>query len=215
VIVTDNEGGNYTGKGGGGWNGVFTLPRKYGLGELNQLTIVPAGNTDSLRGKEITIDTLPLTLKAGKEQVLKGINGNSMEISAQIDPGNSSLVELNVLRSPDAAEYTSIRFVKDGEPYNRQGAQRWTLSIDTSHGWQKAGIRHKLPSRTEFLQFNNEPLSLRIFLDVSIVEVFVNDKAHQAERTYPWLPQSTGVSIRSTGNGKLQKLQAWPMATIY
>ncbi len=116
---------------------------------------------------------------------------------------------------PDGAEYTSIRFIRDGEPYNRQGGQRWTLSIDTSHGWQKAGIRHKLPSRTEFLQFNNEPFNLRIFLDVSIVEVFVSDKAHQAERTYPQLPQSTGVSIRSTGNGKLQKLQAWPMATIY
>lgn len=215
VIVTDNKSGNYTGKGGGGWNGIFTLPRKYGLGEFDQLTIVPAGNTDSLRGKEIILDTLPLTLKAGKEQTLKGINGNSLEIAAQIDPGSSSLVELNVLRSPDAVEYTSIRLIRDGERYNRHGAQRWTLSIDASHGWQKIGIAHKLPSRTEFLRFNNKPFSLRIFIDVSIVEVFVNGKAHQAERTYPWLPESTGVSIRSTDNGKLQKLKAWPMATIY
>lgn len=215
VVVTDNKGGNYMGKGGGGWNGIFTLPRKYGLGESEQLTIVPAGNTDSLRGKEMTVDSLPVTLKAGKEQVLKGINGNSMEIAAQIDPGSSSLVELNVLRSPDAAEYTTIRLIRDGERYNRQGAERWTLSIDTSHGWQKIGIAHKLPSRTEFLRFNNEPLRLRIFLDVSIIEVFVNDKAHLAERSYPWLPESTGVSIRSTGGGKLQKLQAWSMATIY
>ncbi|NQU42581.1 glycoside hydrolase family 32 protein [bacterium] len=215
VIVTDVKGGNYTGKGGGGWNGIFTLPRCCGLGEFDQLTITPAGNTDSLRGEKTTIGGLPLTLRTGEEEVLKGINGNALEISAEIDLGNSSLIEMNVLRSPDAREYTSIRLVRDGERYNRHGGQRWTLSIDTSHGWQKVGIGHKLPSRTEFLRFNDEPFRLRVFLDVSIIEVFVNDKAHLAERSYPMLPNSTGVSIRSDSGGRLEQLQAWPMGTIY
>jgi len=217
VIVVSNQSGGYTGQGAGNWNGLFTLPRIYGLGESGQLTITPAGNTHALRGKEMTPgDPLPSALAPGKEVVLDGIGGNALEIIAEIDPGRSSLIELNVLRSPDAQEYTSIRLYRDGEPYNRHGGQRWSLSIDTARGSTSPGISHRVPSTTEFLRFNNEPLRLRVFVDVSIIEVFANAKAHLAERSYPVLPESSGVSIRSTGGGaKLQKLRAWPMGTIH
>jgi len=122
VTVVSNQGGGYTGKGGGNWNGVFTLPRTYGLGEFDQLTITRAGNTDSLRGAEVTPgNPLPLSLAPGGEVVFDGIGGNALEIIAEIDPGHSSLIELNVLLSPDAKEATAIRLYRDGKHRHEYG----------------------------------------------------------------------------------------------
>lgn len=216
VMVIGQHSGDRKGSGGGGWNGVFSIARRYGLGEFDQLTITPAGDTDSLRGEKASLEGLPLKLVPCKDHVLRSIDGNVMEILASIDPGTSSLIELNVLRSPNAAEYTSICLHRAGEIYNRHGGQRWTLSIDDSHSSSLAGVGHKPPKTTEFLRFNDEPLRLRVFLDVSIVEVFANDKAHLGLRTYPSLPKSTGVSIRSTGGGaRLDSLTSYQMRGIW
>ncbi len=201
VIVVSYEGG------------AFTLPRTYGLDEKGLLSIEPAGDTDSLRGEEMTTSrTLPLRLPPGEEVVLGEINGNAVELMVEIDPGGSSIVELNVLRSPDAKEFTTIRLSRGGILYNPPGGQ-WSLNIDTAYSSRNAQIAHKF---TEFLHSDSEPFRIRVFIDRSLVEVFVNDAAHQAQRTYPMLPESTGVSIRSTGSGAvLKSVQAWEMGAAY
>ena len=141
--------------------------------------------------------------------------GKLLAVSVK-DGSTQQMIDLESQPVWDAKEYTSIRLYRDGEPYNRHGGQRWTLSIDTAHGSTSPGVSHRVPSTTEFLRFDNEPLSLRVFVDVSIIEAFANGKAHLAERSYPISPESTGVSIRSTGGGaKLKELQVWPMGTTY
>ncbi len=62
----------------------------------------------------------------------------------------------------------------------------------------------------------DEPLKLRVFVDRSIVEVFVNGKQCVAMRVYPDGDDSTGVSIRSVGSdAELVSLDAWQMDNIY
>ena len=94
-----------------GWNQIMSLPRHLTLISRDELGIEPAGDIESLRynAKHIGSTYLP----ANKELVLKGITGNAMEIVAEIDPKNSQMVELNVLRSPDKEEYTRIIFFKE------------------------------------------------------------------------------------------------------
>jgi hypothetical protein len=61
-----------------------------------------------------------------------------------------------------------------------------------------------------------EPFRLRIFIDCSIVEVFVNGRQCLAVRVYPSRPDSLGVSLRSQGqDAELKSLDAWQMASIY
>jgi beta-fructofuranosidase len=55
-----------------------------------------------------------------------------------------------------------------------------------------------------------------VFIDKSVVEVFVNGKQCVAMRVYPGSEDSTGVSLRSQGkDSQLKALDAWQMEDIY
>ena len=62
----------------------------------------------------------------------------------------------------------------------------------------------------------DETLKLRVFIDKSVVEVFVNGKQCVAMRVYPDREDSVGVSLRSQGqDSALRSLDAWQMENIY
>ena len=62
----------------------------------------------------------------------------------------------------------------------------------------------------------NEPLELRVFVDKSVVEVFVNGRQCVAVRVYPGREDSLGVSLRAQGqDAQLESLDAWQMKSVY
>jgi beta-fructofuranosidase len=61
-----------------------------------------------------------------------------------------------------------------------------------------------------------EPVKLRIFIDRSVMEVFVNSRQCIAVRVYPGRKDSTSVSIRAQGGpAEVIKIDAWELKTIY
>jgi beta-fructofuranosidase len=57
---------------------------------------------------------------------------------------------------------------------------------------------------------------LRVFIDRSVVEVFVNEQVYLAMRVYPKRKDSLGVSLRSQGqDAVLKKFDAWQMQSIW
>ena len=63
---------------------------------------------------------------------------------------------------------------------------------------------------------DNETLKLRVFIDKSVVEVFVNGKQALAVRVYPSRDDSTGISLRAQAqDAELISLDAWQMKSIY
>jgi len=198
----------------GNWNEVFTLPRRLSLGEYGIVHTEPAGDFASLRYglKEMADQSVP----RGHDTWLDGICGKSLELDAVLHPGGSAVVEFNVLCSPDGEEYTTVRLTRGGEPYNRHGGERWSVSIDTYRSTTNPGVGLPFPARSEFLRFNNEPFRIRLFVDMSIVEVFVNEQAALVERTYPEKADSTGVRLWASGDGAvLQRLSAWQMKSMW
>ena len=62
----------------------------------------------------------------------------------------------------------------------------------------------------------DEPLKLHVFIDRSIVEVFINGRQCVTARVYPDRSDSIGVSLRAQGkDAKLRSLDAWQMKSIY
>ena len=209
-----------------GWNHIMTLPRKLTLISKDEVGQEPAGDIASLRYNAKHIETI--TLPANKEIVLKGISGNAMEIYAEIDPKNAQLIEMNVLRSPNKEEYTRIIFYKEkgfakGLEY-KSGSQtalmpadlvslvtgekpvprvpNTTFSLITiESSWSSAlpDARLRPPETAPFFLPPGETVKLRIFIDKSVVEVFVNGKQCVAMRVYPGRDDSMGVSIRAQG----------------
>ena len=208
-----------------GWNQIMTLPRRLTVlpkGGIDPLGIEPAGDIESLRYNHQHVGTM--NLPANEEVVLKNIKGNAMEIIAEIDPKKAPMVEMNVLRSPGSQETTRIMFFKNrGYRHREYGrtneySKKYSslITIDSSYSSILPDVKSRAPETAPVFIDKNEPLKLRVFIDRSVVEVFVNGKQCVAMRVYPGLADSVGVSLRSQGkDAELKSLDAWQMKNIY
>ena len=220
-----------------GWNQIMSLPRRLTLESGEELRMEPTGDVESLRydHRQVGETMLP----ANEDVVLKGIEGNAMELELEIDPMDASMVELNVLSSANREEYTRVAFYKDrGFRVQRRhgpGARlhgggtvagisqarpvqirESLLTLDTSYSSALPGALSRAPETAPLLLEEGETLRLRIFVDRSIVEVFANGKQCVAARVYPGREDSAGVSLRAQGSSALlRSLSAWQMRNIY
>jgi beta-fructofuranosidase len=208
-----------------GWNQIMTLPRRLTVlpkGEIDPLGIEPAGDIESLRYDHLHVGSM--NLPANEDVVLRNIQGNAMEITTEVDPKNAPMVEMNVLRSPNAEEVTRIRFFKNRGYRHREFGRASTygrrhssvITIDSSYSSVLPDVQSRAPETAPVFVDKNKPLKLRVFIDRSVVEVFVNGRQCVAMRVYPGRPDSVGVSLRSQGTGAvLKSLDAWQMKNIY
>ncbi len=198
---------------------LMTLPRLLTLDTLDRLCIRPFGDIESLRGECVSVEGM--RLPANTETVLDKVEGETLEIEAEIDLGGAPAFEFDVLRSPDKREYTRIIFYRNGGYPDRTAPGRHKLrasaiAIDNSHGSLSDIVRPRVTETADVYLGNKETVRLRIFIDRSVVEVFVNDRQCIAVRTYPTLDESRGVAIRPVGKDvRLVKLNAWQMGSIY
>jgi beta-fructofuranosidase len=207
------------------WNQIMTLPRRLTLASddpLTSLYIEPAGDIESLRREHVRVG--PRTLPANTEVVFDEIRGNAMELEAVIVPNRANVIELDVLRSPHKEEYTRILFFKGRGNRHREWGRLddrakkidSVITIDASMASTLPDIRTRPPESGSLYMEPKEPLRLRVFVDKSVVEVFVNGKQCVAMRVYPGREDSLGVSLRSQGaSAELRSLDAWRMANIY
>ena len=190
------------------WSDLMTLPRRLSLSDSGELNIEPAGDIESLRYDHRQVDAMELP--ANDEVVLDDIRGNSMEIIATLDSKGASVVELNVLRSPNKEEFTRIVFFK-----NRGYQGKSLITIDSTYSTGLSTVDVRAPETAPIDLAKDEPLELRIFVDKSVVEVFANGKQCLAVRVYPGRTDSVGVSLRAQGRkAQLKSLDAWQMRSI-
>ncbi len=226
-----------------GWNQIMSLPRHLTLLSKDELGQEPAGDIASLHYNAQHMGSTKLP--ANQEIVLKDVSGNAMEIAAEIDPKNAQTIELDVLRSPNKEEYTRIIVFKDkgytkGLTYSSgpetslmpedlvslvMGEKRKPrtpnppsslITIESSYSSTLPDAKFRAPETGAFNLDSGETVKLRVFVDKSIIEVFVNGKQCVAMRVYPGRDDSKGVSIRAQGqDAELKSLDAWQMKSIY
>ena len=215
------------------WDQIMSLPRRLQLGKEDQLKIEPAGEIESLRYDHYYMENKEI--QANHELVLEGIEGNTVELNLEIDPKDANLVEVNVLRSPNKEEFTRITFFKDrGYNYrfrapnrtalnansplikNIKSRQESLLTIDTSYSSILPDSISRAPETAPVHLDDQEILNLRIFIDRSVLEVFINGKQCVSVRVYPGRDDSLGISLYARGSAaKLIKMDAWKMKSIY
>ncbi|WP_423129879.1 glycoside hydrolase family 32 protein [Gaoshiqia sp. Z1-71] len=197
---------------------LMTLPWRLTLDENEKLEISPAGNYTALRKKHIAVPEM--NLPANKEIVLPGISGKALEIDLTLDLKEASAVELNVLRSPNKEEYTRVTFYHDGgyliRDYSGPAIRTSAVSVDNLNSSLSDQVNFRIPETADVQIKEGELVNLHVFIDCSIVEVFVNDRQCVALRAYPDRDDSRGVSIKACGkDAVLKSLDAWEMKNIY
>ena len=201
-----------------GWNQIMTLALNLKLLPNDRLGIEPVEAVTTLRDAHRQIDRMELS--ANREIVFPDISAQSAELKFVLNPQESKAVEINVLRSPDKEEYTRIVFYPHRGYENRDqqkvDAKYYSsLAIDSTHSALE-GATSRLPEVADVLIAREEPVEIRIFLDQSVIEVFINGRQMVAQRIYPTRSDSTGVSIQACGGtAVMQSLDVWQMKSIY
>lgn len=195
-----------------GWDRIMTLPIRLTLEGETQINMEPAMNSELLRYGHQHLDEFAIA--PNKEMVLDHIEGKAMEIMVEVQAKNCSSFEINVLRSPDKQEYTRIAFYK--QRGYRLNPWPSVITLDNTNSSILPDVKSRPEEVAPIVLDNSELLKLRIFIDKSVVEVFVNGRQYLCERVYPGLESSKGISFLARGSGAVVKsFDAWQMKSIW
>ncbi len=182
-----------------GWSGTMSLPRVLSLGADGALRMNPPEEIERLRYN--ARHQANLALPADTELLLDGIAGSSLELNLEIQPGDARQYGVQVCRSPGGEETTLVYYDADAQK----------LTVDTTRSSLHPGPKTIEAGPLEVAR--GEPLTLRVFVDKSVVEVFANGGRQAVmRRIYPSRPDSLGVAVFTRGGAATVKsLDAWEM----
>ncbi len=168
------------------WQVVQSLPRELSLPKDGVLRIKPLKELEQLRYNPIC--EKDIVVEDGGTNRLATVSGDTLEIMATIKQGDASRYGVRLLCDKDNTNGLDLVV----EP----GAKSIKLGSTTAPFELKRG----------------EDIQLRIFVDRSIVEVFVNDR-QAVVKQHAYAPGDVGVCLFSEG-GKMEvrELKAWTMA---
>ena len=175
-----------------GWSGVMTLPRMLHIDADGVLITSPAPESKLLRSRHHQVG--PQSLAA--DGTVDGVRGMALEIET-IFQSPQTTVGLAVARSEDGSEETSILFDPDAR----------TLTLDTTRSStdpEAFGMCSTAP--VEFA--TDGAITIRVFVDHSVIEVFLNDRFCISDRIYP---VGSGHEIAVIGGSELDRLNVWEL----
>jgi beta-fructofuranosidase len=184
-----------------GWAGMMSLPRVLTLRPDGLLGVAPVPELAILRRGHYSRTNLHLMPAA--DNPLRAVQGDCLEILARIEPGPSTTIGLKLRRSPGDEEYTLVQY--DGATGH--------LSLDRDRASQSAGVYRgvhggPIPPGEHGL------LTLHVFLDRTIVEVYANGCACLTARIYPSREDSRGVALVVQGGGAVARaIDVWELAS--
>jgi beta-fructofuranosidase len=171
-----------------GWNGCLALPRVFSFGPDGLPRQQPVPELRKLRGKYFKIRNVNLS-DAG--YVPDNIGGDSLEIAVEFEPGGAKDFGIKVCRSDDGKNAVVINY--DGKEI------------------EAAGV--KIPFA---LAQDKKILKLHIFLDKSVMEIFVNDGREAMSKViYPG-EEDIGIELFAQGGAVVVKsLEVWKVKSIW
>lgn len=142
------------------WIGTYTLPRELHFhdGHLYQ---TPVTEIKKYRQNKMTHTDITVNNSSVK---MTGITGNKIEIVASIDVGNAKKTGFRLFKS------------EDDETFVYYDAEEKCLVFDRSaSGVEIGGFEKDVNIRRRDFELDDNILKLQMFLDVSCLEIFIND----------------------------------------
>jgi beta-fructofuranosidase len=179
-----------------GWTHVYSIPRTWEL-KNNRIAQQPHPQLEILRSNETALGPKVLSpsdtllISAGQKQV---------EIELVAKPGKASSMTLAVAKNSAGTEHTDIVF----------DLARKMVAVNLRHSTLNPAIKGDL--REENFDFDSAELRIRIFIDGSIAEIFINDGYAFTTRMFPILQDSDRVEISCTGAEiEVSKVRTWKL----
>lgn len=197
------------------WTNSMSVPRDLGLRTVDgqvRLVQAPVPELESLRGTATRLG--PLRIE--RDTVLP-LTGSVFELEAEIETRDAGRVGLRLLESRDAdgrlAEYVEVGYTSD------DGGQ---LYLDRTRGGLGA-VQDADGATADFAVRRSQPyrpvdglLRVRVLVDESSVEVFVDDGALTGTMLAFPSRGGRGMSLAAEGGSpRLRSLTHWPLGSIW
>ncbi|WP_416840141.1 GH32 C-terminal domain-containing protein [Haloferax sp. DFSO52] len=184
-----------------GWSGMLSLPRELSVDAEGTLHQRPARELETLRGRHVSL--ADQSLDAGVRTTLP-LSGNAYELDFEVTVDDGGVFELGLFESPTRLERTVVRY--DGD----------RVSVDREHSSRNHDV-HRDPRS---MPIEDDSLSLRVFVDGSILELFANENRCLTTRVYPTRSDADGVTVaagRETDEGsvELSNFDAWELDAAF
>lgn len=167
---------------GRGWNGCMSLPRVLTLDEQQRLIQTPVPELKTLRRQRVHVKDLRIRDASRR---IEGADGDSLELRAELLPGDAAAFGLKVRSSPTGRDAITLRYA-DGV-LNVAGTE---VPVALGEG--------------------SGTLRLHAFLDRSVMEVFISDGRMAVTRVeYPG-EEDRGVTVfAEKGSITVKSLEIW------
>jgi sucrose-6-phosphate hydrolase SacC (GH32 family) len=169
--------------------GIQSLPRELSISGEGTLLIKPLRELKKLRSEQKTVTDL--TVKSDSTHMLESVSGDTMELELVLDAPSAKEFGLKVLCDQEGEKGFTISSGKDRKTLNFGYIQP---SFELQEG---------------------EDLTLRIFIDKNMIEVFANDR-QAAVAWHDYKPKDLHVSLFSKGcDLMVKRVSAWQINSIY
>ena len=164
----------------------------------------PLEELRSLRHGHRQLEEFTIT---NEEITLEGIRGNVLELKLGIDPGEAREIGVKVCVSPGGEEETVISFLPD------EGKIHVDLEKSSLDPALMEAFYDESTLQVANLELDGgEILDLHIFIDRSVLEVFVNNRLCLSHRIYPTRKDSKGVTLFCAGGSmSVRSTDAWKL----
>lgn len=176
------------------WNGAQMLPRVLTL-EGGRLLQEPVPEAETLRGSHYS--RRGIAVAPGMKGLINDVSGDALEIMIQFEPGTAKRFGLKVRMSGDGQTFTTIFYdVASGD-----------FGVENNI-WGPAP--HPDLGRGPAYLAPGKPVTLRVFLDKCLLEVFVN--GHSCTGLFKTDPKFIGLDLFSEGGtARVNTLDLWNM----
>ncbi len=186
-----------------GWSGVMSLPVLVAPIPGGGLSLEPVPELTALRTTHWLYEGIELS---GAAHFLHNDSRNDcLEILVAFEPDQHCEFVLKLRCSPDGQEQTCLTY--------QAASQQITIEREQS----SVNPAVERSNCSVVVEANaGELLKLQIFLDRSVVEVFVNGQYYLASRIYPQCPDSSGLELFvRRGRVRVSSLDIWSLASIW
>lgn len=181
------------------WRHTFTIPRQLRL--LTDSTVGHTPHPNLCRLRDTLIHVSNRIILPNTSFNLPEFFGNQAELSFKIKADSATRFAIHVFKNEDGREFTSLVFDLS---INR-------VAFDRGHSSLSSGTPTDYRS-VEYIFNYHDTISIDIFLDHSIIEVFIDNLAVYSMRVYPSRAESQKMDlVVSKGKVELISLDKWKL----
>ena len=190
-----------------GWAGVMSLPIIVAPLPAGRLSLEPAPELTTLREKHWRYEGIELS--ETRNFLHDDSRDDRLEILVEFEPGSIASLAcefgLKLRCSPDGQEQTRLVYQSESQQVS---IKREQSSVNPEVHRENCSLVVEADS--------GEVVKLHIFLDHSVLEVFVNGRCYLASRIYPQCRDSLGLELFSRrGRVRVKSLDIWHLASIW